>query len=265
MEQLIIEESNQVFDNQLLEQEYYREGKIVILEGPQRSGKTLGMAICALDEYTNQKSEILTNIAYENPITKQIRIPYKPLNFFELTMEHISEVKNRAITIDELNFYLDSRGSMTKVNRRFSQWLLQSKKMGINTYGTTHNLSYLDLRFRENFDYLIQPRTHYESWINPVTRLEVKRPIALVLKWFNGPNQKHFRKTMTFDFRKNPGLLNMYNSRHTFNPFAQIEAQTELEKQQKKTQSKATALRNIVPSMFTNGGLSDGNKKNIST
>lgn len=239
-------------ESEFLEQEYFREGKITIIEGPQRSGKTLAMSILAYDEHVNQKSEILTNIAYEHPITKEIRIPFKPLNFFELTMEHISDVKNRAITIDELNFYLDARGSMTKVNRRFSQWLLQSKKMGINTYGTTHNLAYLDLRFRENFDFLIQPRTIYETF-RAKNGQEVKKPIALVLKWFNGPNQKHFRKTMTFDFRASPNLLSMYNSRHTFNPFAQAEAQEVLEKEQKKY-AKATALRNLVPSMFDSKG-----------
>jgi hypothetical protein len=229
--------------------EYYKEGRITVIEGPQRSGKTLGMSILALDEYIACRQPVITNIAYEAPDTGLVKIPYKPLNFFELTMEKIGTFTNRPITIDELNFYLDSRGSMTKINRRFCQWLLQSKKMGINTYGTTHNLGYLDLRFRENFDFLVQPTTIYQTIWNEVLRIEERKPALLVMKWFNGPNQKHFRRTITIDFRKKPQLLGMYNSRHVFNPFAEMEEQMELEKLQKKAKGKlrASSLKNLVP------------------
>lgn len=226
------------------EQDYYREGRITIIEGPQRSGKTLAMSILALDEFTNQKSEVLTNIAYENPETKEVKIPYKPLNFFELTMEKIDGFRNRAITIDELNFYLDSRASTTKINRRFCQWLLQSKKMGINTYGTTHNLYYLDLRFRENFDFLVQPTCYFDA--NSKTP---NRPIMLVMKWFNGPNQANFKRTVKINFLERPNLLGMYNSRNVFNPFAEIEAEMEKEKELKKSTKKRaqTPLQKLVP------------------
>jgi hypothetical protein len=229
--------------------QYYKEGRITIIEGPQRSGKTLGMSILALDEYVHTRQPVITNIAYESPVTGLVRIPYKPLNFFELTMEKIGTFTNRPITIDELNFYLDSRGSMTKINRRFCQWLLQSKKMGINTYGTTHNLGYLDLRFRENFDFLIQPTTIYQTVFNEQTLKEEKKPAYLVMKWFNGPNQKHFRRTITIDFLKKPALLGMYNSRNVFNPFAEMEEQMEKEKMETKLRKKNinSRLRNLVP------------------
>lgn len=228
---------------------YYKEGRITIIEGPQRSGKTLAMSILALDEYIATRERVITNIAYEAPDTGLVKIPYKPLNFFELTMEKIGIFGNRAITIDELNFYLDSRGSMTKINRRFCQWLLQSKKMGINTYGTTHNLGYLDLRFRENFDFLIQPTTIYHNVYNELLQIEEKKPALLVLKWYNGPNQKHFRRTITIDFRVKPALLGMYNSRNVFNPFAEMEEQMELEKLQKKQRgmNRVSSLKNLVP------------------
>lgn len=228
------------------EQEHYREGKIVIIEAPQRAGKTLTMSILAYEEYYNNHAEILTNIAYENPITKQLTIPYKPLNFFELTMEKIGVYKNRAITIDELNFYLDSRGSMTKVNKRFCQWLLQSKKMGIDTYGTTHGLHYLDLRFRENFDFLVQPQTYYQDIIDDKGNT-IKKPIGLKMRWFNGPNQKSFRKTITIDFRQKPKLLGMYNTRNTFNPFAEMEEHMEQEKKEKRIKKNYSALAKVVP------------------
>lgn len=235
---------------------YYTEGKIVIIEAPQRAGKTLTMSILALDEYIRSKVPVITNIAYENPATGLVKIPFKPLNFFELTMEKIGTFTNRPITIDELNFYLDSRGSMTKINRRFCQWLLQSKKMGISTYGTTHALGYLDLRFRENYDFLIQPTTFYEHVVDENGNVIIgpdgktqKKPAILVMKWYNGPNQKHFRRTITVDFRKKPQLLGMYNTRNTFNPFAEMEEQMELEKQQKKLKGKLAvkSLKSLVP------------------
>lgn len=240
-------------------EQHYREGKITVLEGPQRSGKTLGMAILALDEYVVNKSEVLTNIAYENPATKQLRIPYKPLNFFELTMEKIGTFVNRTITIDELNFYLDCRGAMTKVNRRFCAWLLQSKKMGINTYGTTHNLHYLDLRFVDNFDFLITPTTLYRNALDEHGNVIIepdgtirKIPEYLILQWVNGPNQARFRRKIVIDFKKKPHLLGLYNSRHTFNPFAEMEEQMALEKLQEKERNKErrrsqTPLQKLVP------------------
>lgn len=228
---------------------FYQEGRIVILEAPQRAGKTLGMSILALDEYIKCRQPVITNIAYEDPVTGLVRIPYKPLNFFELTMEKIGQFTNRPITIDELNFYLDSRGSMTKINRRFGQWLLQSKKMGISTYGTTHSLQYLDLRFRENFDYLVQPTTLYHNVFNEQLRVEEKKPAVLVMKWYNGPNQKHFRRTITIDFRKRPDLLGMFNSRNVFNPFAEMEEQMAREKIEKKVREKSLkySLKDLVP------------------
>jgi hypothetical protein len=230
-------------------QQFYKEGRITIIEGPQRSGKTLAMSILALDEYITCRQPVITNIAYESPETGLVKIPFKPLNFFELTMEKIGTFVNRPITIDELNFYLDSRGSMTKINRRFCQWLLQSKKMGINTYGTTHNLGYLDLRFRENYDFLIQPTTLYQNVWNEQLQIEEKKPAVLILKWYNGPNQKSFKKTVSIDFRKKPHLLGMYNSRNVFNPFAEMEEQMELEKMQakEKKKSRANSLKGLVP------------------
>lgn len=229
---------------EIRKQEHYKEGRITVLEAAQRCGKTLGMAILALDEFIATRKPITTNIAYEDPITRLCKIPFKPLNFFELTMEKIGVFTNRCITIDELNFYLDCRGSMTKMNRRFCQWLLQSKKMGINTYGTTHSLAYLDLRFQENYDFLIQPKTYYAQDFlgNPIPRY-------LVLKWFNGPNQNHFRKTVTVDFAKRPDLLGLYNSRHTFNPFAEMEEQMAIEKLQLKSKRKnmGRSLKDLVP------------------
>lgn len=232
-----------------MESQFYREGKITIIEGPQRSGKTLAMSILALDEYASRRNKVLTNIAYENPETKKLRIPYEPLNFFELTMDKIETFLNRCITIDELNFYLDNRGSMTKINRMFCQWLLQSKKMGINTYGTTHNLHYLDLRFKENFDFLIRPTTIYETII--IGSNEIKKPRFLVLKWYNGPNQKHFRKTIRVDFHKKPELLNLYNTRHVFAPFAEMEEHIAKQKKDAKTKHRQSSdLHKVVPNFM---------------
>lgn len=247
-------------EEKLTQSQAFREGRITIIEGPQRSGKTLAMSILALDEYCANKNKVITNIAYENPITKRNSIPYEPLNFFNLTMGEIGAFRNRCITIDELNFYLDSRGSMTKVNRKFCQWLLQSKKLGINTYGTTHNLGYLDLRFRENFDFLIQPQTFYEKAVDEEGNT-YNKPAMLVLKWFNGPNQAHYRKTMRIDFRIRPDLLGMYNTHNTFNPFAEMEMQLEKEKLKKKTTQKKSSwhvkdlVPDYVPPSFLNKGV----------
>lgn len=199
--------------------EHIKEGQIIIFEGPQRSGKTLAMSIFAKEDNRVGKREIFSNITYTFPFT--------PLNFKSLTLKQENKtLKHGSITIDELNFFLDNRGSMTKLNREFLQFLLQVKKQGINLYGTTHNLGYMDLRFRQNYDYLIRTSVFPEQKIrgdNP--------PELLRLEIFNGPHQKPLHKIRKIPLK---GLLGMYDTHHVFNPFEELASDADKERPKQK-------------------------------
>lgn len=239
----------------------YKEGKTIIYQAPQRGGKTLSMAIVTKDEAIKVKNniDVLTNVAFQRPETQAITIPFRPLNFFELTMEKIKYFNNRVIDIDELNFYISSRACMTKVNRRFCEYLLQSKKMGIINQGTSHNLYYLDIIYRENFDYLVLPEMRYEQ-IRVGSQM-IKKPRAVIMRWMNGPNQKPMRSTVPVDFHKFPNLLGLYDTRFTFNPFQEIEehaAQEKVNQKVKLKQMSRSALSRMIPEPKLDTSISNG-------
>ncbi len=190
-----------------MENQHIHEGKIVVIEGPQRSGKTMAMSIFAYRDALKKKT-IYTNLAYT--------FKYKPLNFNELTLRNENkELRDCTLTLDELNFFLDSRGSMTKQNKEFTYFLLQVKKQGIDLYGTTHGIGYLDLRFRENYDY------HVATRVFPEKRPSGVAPEILRLVITNGPTQKTMKKTINIKCKE---FLGMYDPTNIFNPFSESEA-----------------------------------------
>lgn len=179
--------------------EYIREGQIIVKNGPQRSGKTLGGCIWALNSL-HQKRKIYSTIEF--------KFKHTPLDFYHLRLEdNANELVNSHIFIDELNFYLDARAAMSKVNREFSKFLLQSKKQGVLLSGTTHALSYLELRFRQNYDFIINCAVYPKY---PAV------PEILTMNILNGPLQEHTNKTVTINVKP---YLGLYNTRHVYNPF----------------------------------------------
>lgn len=186
---------------------HIEEGKIIIFEGKQRTGKTLGASIYCFSE-RNKGRNILSNIEF--------KFDFDWCKFKELTIKAKNkELQGSVIFIDELNFYFDARASMTKGNREASYFLLQVKKQGVDLVGTTHSISLLDKRFRDNYDYLIRTSVY------PEVRPADTPPSLLKWQMENGPAQKRMNKTFTFDFTKKPGLLGLYDTNNIVNPFAE--------------------------------------------
>lgn len=176
------------------------EGLTLVFEAPQRYGKTLGMVMWAFDEFTKGR-RIFSNI--------QLGFPHEPLQFREIKLQDgVSPFWNGHIVIDELNFYFDGRRSMKQDNLEFSAFLLQQKKQGCNITGTTHNLESLDIRFRQNYDYVIRPRV-YPAW-------PVVPPRVIALEIESGPRQRRFRKTLFLECMK---YLGMYDTAAVYDPF----------------------------------------------
>lgn len=179
--------------------EYIPEGQTILFEGPQRRGKTLAGVLYALNAHQKGRN-VFSNIHLE--------FPHKPLEFWDLELEDGSRrYWNGHIFIDELNFFFDSRASMSKANKQFAAYLLQQKKQGCNLTGTTHNLSYLDVRLRQNYDYIIRPSVYPEY---PET------PKTLTLHIENGPLQRHLSRKVQINIEP---FLGLYDSFQVYDPF----------------------------------------------
>lgn len=179
--------------------EHVPEGLTIIFEGPQRSGKTLGAVIWSLDAFQHERT-IFSNI--------QLGFPHEELSFSDVRLaDGRSRFWNGHVFIDELNFYFDARRSISGPNLEFGAFLLQQKKQGCNITGTTHGLNYLDVRLRENFDYLVRP-TVYPRY--------PEKPQFLKLDVVNGPLQQPFHKVIIIDCKP---YLGLYDTFAVYDPF----------------------------------------------
>jgi hypothetical protein len=175
------------------------EGLTIVIEAPQRFGKTLSLAILALDAYQHGRS-IYTNF--------QLGFPHEPLSFTDVRLaDGASRFWNGFVALDELNFLFDGRRSMSGPNVEFAAWLLQQKKQGCSLAGTTHNLGSLDVRLRDNFDLLIRPRV-WPAYPNV--------PQILQMTIENGPLQARMRKKITLSCAP---YLGLYDTFAIYDPF----------------------------------------------
>jgi hypothetical protein len=183
-------------------QEYVREGNVLIFEAKQRKGKTLGATIWAVDSYRHGR-QVYSTIEF--------KFPHKKLDFFKLKLGmqdgEKNELINAHIFVDELNFYLDARASMSKANRDFSAFLLQTKKQGCIMTGTTHAIKSLEMRFRDNYDYSITPEVYPKYPGKP-------KYIRMLIR--NGPAQANLSKVITMNCE---AYLRLYDTRSIYNPF----------------------------------------------
>jgi len=210
-----------------------REGTSTIIRAPQRGGKTLTMSLFALSHHQKGR-RIFTNLAYS--------FPYTPLYFKELDLndtEVVESIRGSAVTLDEFWMIMDSRASATSDSRKLSRWLYQSKKMGIDFYGTTHEVHMLDRRSRENYDYLI------DAQVLPRNRPEDQPPSALYLQIQNGPLQRQFSRRVTIELT--PAMLSLYDTENVFDPLAEPEDYTPPRHSVAKNGYKKSAPYEYVP------------------
>jgi hypothetical protein len=180
--------------------EHVPEGLTLIFEQKQRKGKTLGGVIWALDSFQCGR-RVFSNI--------QLGFAHEPIQFNELKLvDGTSPYWNGHIFIDELNFYFDCRRSMKQENIEASAFLLQQKKQGCHLTGTTHDLMSLDMRIRDNYDFLIRPEVFPEYPAVP-------QIIKMVVE--TGPLQEYRRpRTLTLECAP---FLGLYDSFAVYDPF----------------------------------------------
>ncbi len=59
---------------------------------------------------------------------------------------------NCLFLLDEMYLWLDARLSGSKMNRAVNSFTAETRKRGIDLYGTTHSLQKVDKRFRQSVD-----------------------------------------------------------------------------------------------------------------
>ncbi len=113
---------------------------IVAYCGTLGAGKTLLMSICAYDEYLRGR-KIYANysLCFADRVT---------------SWEELYQLENGVICIDELQVLADSRKFSSAQNLEMSQWLLQTRKIGLDFHFTTQGIDQVDKRFRTVLDYM---------------------------------------------------------------------------------------------------------------
>lgn len=137
---------------------------IVLYKGRRGSGKTLSMVKDGF-QYKCDGFKVLRN--FECGFGEEIT------NEEILNLDKNSELYNLVIMIDEIQIFFDSRTSMKKENRRFSNFIQQIRKRNIIILCTTQYSNTIDLRLRQHVDVIAHPRFVKELNVCEVIYIDV--------------------------------------------------------------------------------------------
>lgn len=118
---------------------------ITVLIGDKGAGKTLLMTYMLHQDYLNGK-RIISNY--------KLNFPHEILNS-NMLMHHREELHDAVIGIDEASLYMDSRRSMSEFSVTISYFLFQSRKRSVDVYLTAQQIGSLDVRLRDNCDFIV--------------------------------------------------------------------------------------------------------------
>ena len=118
---------------------------IHLILGRQGSGKTLLMVKLAWDYYHRAKNaKIYTNF--------HLKFPYRHLHFKEIINCQLTDCKT---FLDEVHLLLPARRSMKSTSVKIcDRFLSMARKQNNEIYGSTQIARKVDVRFREEADYL---------------------------------------------------------------------------------------------------------------
>jgi hypothetical protein len=124
---------------------------IVLVEGIIGSGKTCVLAKFAKYAYDEGK-KVYSNLA--------LKFPYEKFDLHILAEKcgNFDDLYNCAIVLDEPYSWLDSRMSMSKVNKLFTYFTAQSRMRNNDIIVSAENIAYLDIRFRRAITIRVMPR-----------------------------------------------------------------------------------------------------------
>lgn len=130
------------------------------IEGGIGTGKTITLVHYLISDLKKGKS-IFTNIKIN---IKSSSINYLTAEMLQTIFDRIKNksmiMVNSSVFIQEMHNYIDSRMAMSKRNRAISYWIAQSRHTGEGTcdiYYDTQELRQVDVRLRNNTDFIIRP------------------------------------------------------------------------------------------------------------
>lgn len=116
---------------------------INLVIGRQGSGKTL-LLVKKAEEYFNSGRKVYSNV--------HLNFPYSPIDYNDIVN---CEYENAIIILDEIHLLLPARNSMSKRNREIcDSFLSMVRKKGLVIYGSTQTERKVDIRFREEADFI---------------------------------------------------------------------------------------------------------------
>lgn len=203
---------------------------IHLILGKQGSGKTLYLVMKAY-EYYKLGYNIYSNVHLTYKLNKKPDdiykkgVKYKELNpekynklfgYYYLDYNDIVDCKleNAIVIIDEIHLLLSARNSISKHSREICDGFLSMvRKKGLNVYGTTQTLRKVDVRFREEADYIYDTtKKAYinNNWVEVLhnQNLDIKIPIMINLS----VTETESLKTRNINFIAN-FLFNKYDTR----------------------------------------------------
>lgn len=162
---------------------------LISVIGAIGSGKTLLLTLIG----SKSKREIYSNYKLNLSL-------YKPLEMIDL----LQLKDNINVFIDEAYTWLESRTSMSTLNRYLSYIIFQSRKRSIDIYITSQMFSSVDLRFREQSNIIIKCKRikdNFHYWFYNIGNNSIKTfilPYKNAKKYFSiydtyeivEPNQK---------------------------------------------------------------------------
>jgi hypothetical protein len=114
-----------------------------LILGMQGSGKTLLLVKYAYEAYRKGK------IVYSNV---DLKFPYRPLDYKDIID---CNLENGIVCIDEIGILLNARKSMSARNINITEGFLSMiRKKNLDVYATTQTPRKVDIRFREESDYI---------------------------------------------------------------------------------------------------------------
>lgn len=135
----------------------------ILIHGRKGSGKTLLAVKLAYESFLEHR-DVYSNIKLE--------FPHTPLTFDMIqTIMKQECLQNAFLLIDEIHTIADSRRSMSKQNVSWSYFFTQSRKRGVDIVATTQYVGQVDLRYRNNCEYLIK----VEKIIIPTEDIAVRK------------------------------------------------------------------------------------------
>ena len=162
------------------------------------SGKTLLLAVFGYKLSFNPKYVVYSNFRIKN-------VEYlTPRKLLDINPKE----KKAVILLDEVYSWLDSRVSISKINRILSWVVLQSRKRNMDIIYSAQLGSSVDLRLRDMTDIII----YCECLGNPVK----PKGFAYLIEWQKG--FRNLRRRFFFSFKTASKFFDVYDTREIVKP-----------------------------------------------